>query len=388
MIYAVVAMTGLTAIASLAVDMGRVQLAKTEMACAVDAAARAATAHLPNNVDAARSAAISLAGMHTVAGEPLVLQSSDIVFGKWNASTKSLDTNSTSPDAVRITAHRTVARGTPISLACARALGMERLNLKFTASAMTSGGNSAYGLIGLSEVTMSGSASTGTYDSSTGTFTTGWASNDGSIASNANISLSGNPSVGGSIYYYSGSAPTGGNHVDARIKMTNQIPTPATPSPGAYATSNSNASVGLPTTNADYNANSGGTTTWPGGTYVLKSLNLSGNRTLQFSGPATIYLTDGFSAGGSSELMPYQGNPGNLTIKMCSSSGFDVSGNANIRAVIEAPESDFTVSGSGVVVGSVISKKMTLSGNGELYYDKQLGSNSSSGSSGSISLIE
>src|SRR3954447_599107 len=116
MIYSVVAMTGLLLVASLAVDYGRVQLAKTEMQCAVDAAARAATAYLPSDTSGARAAAISVAAMHQVAGDTLVLQSGDVVFGKWNPATKTLDTTSPTPDAVRITAQRTVSRGTPITL--------------------------------------------------------------------------------------------------------------------------------------------------------------------------------------------------------------------------------------------------------------------------------
>lgn len=388
MIYGVMAMTAMIAIASLAVDVGQVQLAKTEMVGAVDAAARAAVAYLPTDSAGARSAAIALASQHTVAGSSLVLQTGDIEIGKWNSTTQSLDTGSSSPDAIRITAHRTVARGTPIVLSIAKVIGMERFNLTAVAVATTTGGTVSYGLVGLTEVTMSGSARTGTYDSTAGTFTNGVPSNEGSIASNSTISLSGSPSIGGTIYYYSGSAPSGGNDFDAKVKMTSQIATPATPSTGSHATSNSNASAGLPTTGASYSGGGGGTTTWPGGTYVVSSFSLGGSRTLEFSGPATIYVTGGFSAGGSSKLLAYQNKPDNLKIKMTSSSGFDVSGSADVYGVLEAPQSDVTVSGSGMFAGSVIAKKITLSGSGDLYYDKQLGGNSGSGSGGSSSLVK
>src|SRR4051812_16787578 len=75
----------------LAVDWGRVQLAKSELMRATDAAARAAAAQLPGDPAAARAAAVLYASYNTVDGQPLSLQPQDVVLGRWNPGTGTLD---------------------------------------------------------------------------------------------------------------------------------------------------------------------------------------------------------------------------------------------------------------------------------------------------------
>jgi Flp pilus assembly protein TadG len=371
LIYAVFAMVVLLLISSLAVDLGRVQLAKTEMQCAVDAAARAAVAYLPDDQAGARAAAISMAAAHTVDGRPLVLQSGDVVFGKWNATTKVLDTTSWAPDAAQVTGYRTTARGTSIPMTLAKASGFTDFDLTFTETAFGNPGSSAYGILGLSSLTLSTAAFTGTYDSTTAVFTTGASSHDGSVSSNGTMTLAADASVGGVVYYNTASAPAGTSYSEGKTKMPSAAVTPATPDAGAYTTSNSNPSMGLPTTGATANV-SGATYTVPGGNYVFNSASLS-SATIQFTGPATIWMYGPMSLSASS-ILAYQNKPTNLQLKVCTSTSLTMSGASTLYAVVTAPSSSVTLAGSSKLVGSVAASSVSATSSA-VYYDKQLGIN-------------
>lgn len=127
-VYAVVAMTAFCAFCSLAVDFGRVQLAKLQLGRAADACARAAAGVLPvEGTNRARTAANTYASSNPVDGTPLVLQSGDLQFGTWNNSTR-VFTPLTGPaaenaNAVRVVARRSQARGTAIPLLFAKVIG-------------------------------------------------------------------------------------------------------------------------------------------------------------------------------------------------------------------------------------------------------------------------
>src|SRR5437762_10760155 len=81
LVWAMVVMVALCAIASFAVDYGRVQLAKTELLRAADAAARAAVASIGKGVTAANNAAISTAAMNNCDGSAVALTTADIELG-------------------------------------------------------------------------------------------------------------------------------------------------------------------------------------------------------------------------------------------------------------------------------------------------------------------
>jgi hypothetical protein len=97
---------------AMAVDIGYIQLVRTEMRASTDAAARAAGEALSRtqSLSAARQAAKDVASANKVANEPLLLDNSDIVFGlstmntdgSWNFNPAGTPTN-----AVQINARRT-----------------------------------------------------------------------------------------------------------------------------------------------------------------------------------------------------------------------------------------------------------------------------------------
>lgn len=371
-------MVALLLVGSLAVDWGRLQLAKTELSTAVDAAGRAAVAYLPSDTAGARTAAISLAAQHTVDGTPLVLQSGDIVFGKWNATTQTLDTSSPTPDAVRIIARRTTSRGTAIGAVLARAGGISSFDL--TRTAIVQGSSSAsYGLVGLDTFNIQNSSKTGNINTATGDKDVGTGGTSGSIASNGNWNIGSNVSIGGYIYYNTASAPPGSNYNLGKIKMSTPIPTPATPSAGSYTTSNSNPTIGQPTTNANVNISSGSDLVLPGGNYVFNSLNISG-RTVDFTGPATIWMYGNFSAN-NCRIRAFQERSTNLRINFCVASGFNLN-STDVIGVVNAPTTPANINNGSKLYGSIFAKQMSVD-NSELYFDTQLGANGGSTTSGS-----
>src|SRR3954453_833111 len=81
LIYAIIIMVAMFALISLAVDLGRVQVAKTELQRAADAGARYAA--LGINDGTAVTKGMAAANDNTVDGNPVAIQSTDVTVGTW-----------------------------------------------------------------------------------------------------------------------------------------------------------------------------------------------------------------------------------------------------------------------------------------------------------------
>ncbi|MGD0463284.1 MAG: TadG family pilus assembly protein [Tepidisphaeraceae bacterium] len=108
-IYVLVSMVAMLGFCSFAVDLGRVQAAKTEIRRATDAAARAAVAYLPQGSSNVISNAVKIAKQNNVDGAPLIIPNSNVTIGVWNANTRQFQTsgpidNVTLFQAVQVTA--------------------------------------------------------------------------------------------------------------------------------------------------------------------------------------------------------------------------------------------------------------------------------------------
>ncbi|CAN5513462.1 hypothetical protein BH09PLA1_BH09PLA1_07090 [soil metagenome] len=140
MIYLMLAMVGLTGIISMAVDLGRVQLAKTELQQAVDAAARYGATGLPKGPGTVRQRVNDAAAENKIDGQPLSLnQSSDIEFGMWNPATRTFTPVSgagqSTATAVRVTARRNASRGNGVPTLFGSLLGRNFVDINATAVA-------------------------------------------------------------------------------------------------------------------------------------------------------------------------------------------------------------------------------------------------------------
>ena len=139
-IYVIVSFAVMVGFCSLAVDLGRVQTAKTELRRAVDAAARAGAAYLPQGTAAVQNAALSIASKNKVDNQFLTLNAADVQIGVWNKSTLAFSAggtadNVTTFNAVQVTGRRTQANGNPIPLIFGSILGASTCDVKATAVA-------------------------------------------------------------------------------------------------------------------------------------------------------------------------------------------------------------------------------------------------------------
>lgn len=120
-LYVIVAMIVLILFTSLSVDVGKVQMTRTELRTAVDAAALAGGRGLAISPAQARAYAKAAAQQNYVNGAPLTLLDSDIELGTWDPSARTFTKATTSSqennaNAVRINGTLAASRNTGVKL--------------------------------------------------------------------------------------------------------------------------------------------------------------------------------------------------------------------------------------------------------------------------------
>ncbi len=142
LIYIAMSMVVLCAFASLAVDLGRVQLAKTELRRAADSAARYAAMSIPDGTSIVIANAKDAANDNTADGTTVVLKNSDIEFGTWSITNKTFTVLTGSArsgaNAIRITTRRTAATSNAVPLSFGQILGKPSCDVTAQSIAMYS----------------------------------------------------------------------------------------------------------------------------------------------------------------------------------------------------------------------------------------------------------
>jgi hypothetical protein len=363
LIYGAISLVLFCAFVSLAVDFGRVQLAKTELRRNADAAARAAVANLGSGVTAAQDAAINVASLNPVDGGTITLdRTNDIEFINWDTSTGSFTiltgAAQSSANAVRVWSRRTTANGNPLQLTFARVLGRQTFDVSAFAIAFC---QPQYAFVGLDSVTISGNGNVDSYNSSTGDYPPVTSDHRGSLASNGSINLAGNAVIDGDTYLPAGKSvsQSGESTILGSQKVLTQTMVYSAPTlPASYTP------LGAVTS-------TGGDIYLPAGDYYATSVNVSGGATMYFQGPVRLYISGDMTMSGAF-FNTYQNKPGNLQIFMLSSRSISLSGQAALYARIYAPLSALTQSGKANVYGSIIAKTLTFSGSwdGGVHFDE------------------
>jgi hypothetical protein len=365
LVYSIVVITALCALVSLGVDLGRVQVTKTELQRAADAAGRYAAAGISQGVTATEDRAIAAAAENTADGSPVALnRSADIEFGTWDASAKTFTPLTgaarSNANAMRITARRTAARGNAVPLLFAKVLGRETCDVSASSIALLTPGTPG-GAVGLTGIIVRNSAFIASYNSSvTTTPTQAGANSNGGMASNGTISGQNNNLLKGTVTLgpggdINGVAVTGGtNHVPANIPAPDMPTWSPAANPGGISQ------------NYTVNAN----TTLAGGTYWFTSLTL--NKNLSFSGIATLIVNGNILLDGS--LTAYNRIPSNLTVYQLGSGRTfcDDKNNLDATAVIVAPGADFTAKNNFVIRGDMTFSSIDARNGFEMYYDESL----------------
>ena len=143
LVYIVMTMTALMGICSLAVDLGRIQAAKTEIQSCADATARAyieyysvyGTAYANSN-----GPQLYASSNNPVDSGSGVSPTVSVVWGYWNTSSNTFSTSSGTATAVKVTVSRSAANGNPISLFWGGIVGAKACDVSVTSIAALMGG--------------------------------------------------------------------------------------------------------------------------------------------------------------------------------------------------------------------------------------------------------
>jgi hypothetical protein len=124
-IYLLLIFTALMGFCSLAVDLGRVQMVKTELRRAADAAARAGATVLPQGNSTVIAEAVRVAGLNLADGQSVYINSAtDVKIGTWDTTNHTFTNGTLNPNAVQVTANRTNATRNAVHLYFASILGI------------------------------------------------------------------------------------------------------------------------------------------------------------------------------------------------------------------------------------------------------------------------
>ena len=355
---------------SLAIDVAHVWLVHAELQQAADAAVRYGLTGLSTSVTTAQNNAVSAAGDNTADGTSVVLNpSTDIDFGTWTPSTKTFTVLTgaaqSGANALRVRASRSAAKGNAVTCFFGSVLGYGSTDVHAAATGYFSGG---YGLVGLAGIKLSGNSSIG-YWAPTGT-----TNSYGSIASDGDITLSGNSNIQGDArpgpgqnVSLSGSASVSGSTAPLPAFLTYP-----NASAGSAATTN-NDSAASPYWNSgsnDFNLGGSSSVTLPGGVYYFHNFNTAGQASLTFSGPATVYVYGDMGLSGSTYTSGSL--PKNLSIEVIGNGNVNLSGSSALYASVYAPQSQVNLSGSGAIYGSILGWSISTSGTSNIYYDLSL----------------
>jgi Flp pilus assembly protein TadG len=358
--FAVVLLVVLIAVTSLAVDYGRVELAKTEMQRAVDAATRAAVAHLPDAA-AARAAAVEVAAANPVAEHGLSLLPADVEVGRWDPATGTLDTSSASPNAVRVTGRRTAARGNAIPRTFAEIFGVRPQDL--TVSQTSTGSRAPVGgIVGYDAIVGKNNFAIASYNSARDTDPKVQTANrNGAVGSNGTIDGKNNNVIYGDVYRGPASTLTGTTVSGKSAPQAADLVRPTSPAwnPGTNP-------AGTPRAYA-----ASGNVTLPAGTYWFTSLSVDG--TLSFAGPSTVYLNGDASVDGT--LRAADRLPASLKVYVIGARTFGDAGanDFDVTADIEAPQAAFVAKNNFTFRGRMFFDSIEFKNNADLYYDESFG---------------
>lgn len=390
--YAMVMMVALAAFVSLAVDFGRVQMAKTELQRAADAAARYAAAGLATGVAAAQANAVAAAADNTVDGSPVILDvNQDIEFGVWDSLTRTFTPLSgpqwSNANAVRVTARRVTARGNAVPLLFASMFGQESCNVTASSTAAIRSTSRLYAFAAREQIVISGNGDTDSYNSAAGPYSPSTAGSKGDIASNGDIRLSGRSRIRGGAHAGPDGTLYRGNNVEITGSTANLDSEMNLPDVDAspYAVNNDNSRIPSSFIQSGSLRLSGNQTlNLPAGVYYFSGVSVSGNATLNITGPVTLYVTGDITMSGRANTS--QNRPGNFRIRVQGNGNVRISGNSNLYADIYAPGGDVTLSGNGDLFGAVAARNFRVSGNGSLHYDESLETDPSANPDGAIAI--
>jgi Flp pilus assembly protein TadG len=402
-IYTLIMLTALFALASLGVDVGRVQVAKAELQTAADAAARAAASAFSNGASQAATAAKSIAAANTCDGVSVALdESQDIEFGTWDSHAKTFTSLAgsaqSSANAIRVTARRQAARNNAIPLTFARIVGKQTCDVRAVAIVgVATSQATAPAFVGIDSVKLWYEAFFASYHSTSGSPGGSNSFTNGSIASNGEIDLKSNAVVNGNVIL----GPNGSFAANTNSHITGiqqRLPSPLSYPPATVGTANvinNNLSIGLtnkgrsPLSGTNFSLKDDEKITIGGGTYYFTAITLGDRSTVTFTGPATLYVNGHIYVDNKSILLPYANRPANLAVKVIGTRIIGLTNDVPLCWDLYAPQSYLLLDRNVDLAGRAVAKNIFGSYNVRLFYDETLTPSSGGSSSpGSITLLK
>jgi Flp pilus assembly protein TadG len=360
------------AFASMAVDYGRVQVAKTELLRAADAAARAACGKLDSGVSAAQNAAMQTAAANKADSTAVNVTTADIDFGTYNTATGDFapltGAAAANANAVRVWGRRTVAHGDPIQLNFARLIG--RATCDVTSEAIATISPPSPGYVGLSLTRMFNTTMFDGYNSSKGAYGPGNSGSTAVLLGNTDLLLDDESTVKGSAHWGPGGTLTISGSATVTPGPCSQLASVLSFPPvtlGTVKTSNNNSNITKFLSGTTFNATKNqGTVTFTGGTFYLTTLDVAPGTTILFNGATTIYLDGGAQIQGTLANSNYR--PYSLVIKVTKGHSVKVDPGI-IYAHIYNPEGDVHHHNGGQSYGSVVSDLLCFRHTSQGHYD-------------------
>lgn len=361
--FAAVLLVVLFGFCSLAVDYGRVQVAKTELHRCADAAARAGAAKLSSGVSAAQDAAVAVAAANLADGQSVTLSSADVEFGTWNENSRSLTVLSgaarANADALRVTVRRTA-----LPLLFGTIVGRGSIDLQASAIVRaTAGFQSSF--VGVDSFAVKNNLYVASYNSSLNTLPTqSNHSSSGVIASNGSITAKNNEVVGTVIL-----GPSGSHNLTLQqpaTRLAEDIDRPTLDFSGKPSSNPNSVSANLVVS---------GTLTLPPGNYAFTTITMNNNALLTFSGSATLYVDGDVAFTNHGEIRAYNRVPSNLKILQRGAGTTFGGSNAKMEvfADIEAPDTAMVAKNDVTFYGRAIFKSIDAKNNAEFYLDEAIG---------------
>ena len=360
----------------LAVDTSFFFTQQAELQVAATAAAAGAALDLP---DGATDTALRLAeaNMPTLL-HGAVLTASGVELGNWNDSTRLFTSGGTPLNAVRVTTSKSSGNGNGVPWLFGRLLGRQDLDLSATATAALL--PELPGAIGSTgSISVSGNASTDSYDSTEGPYDPAEAGDDGDLVADGSLSIGGSAVVNGDVK--GGSVSSGGGATVtgsiSPVRRALSFP-PVDTSEVELVNDNDllpeyeqgNNLVSPLDGNRNFSISSGLSYEIPPGTYYFNDLSLSGQASLNISGPTTIYLTGDLDTSGGDVINSSQ-DPNSFRILMTGGTAV-INASIDWYGLLYAPNSEVTVNGSGDVYGAIVGADVEFSGTGEIHFDVSL----------------
>jgi hypothetical protein len=237
--------------------------------------------------------------------------------------------------------------------------------------------------IGIQWISVPGTPQTDSFNSNNAPYNPGTAGDRGSLCSDGPINIDGNPVVRGDAragkghdVTLTGNATITGS-IGSRLKPLNLPPVDAT----SAATNNDNETIPLIPEGKGWKSavdNQGNlvldgnkTLDLAAGTYYFNNLTLSGQATLNITGPVKIYVTGNLFRAGGVTVNMNSAIASNLQIYMTGGTA-NITSNNDFYGVIYAPNTDVTVDGASDLFGAIVGKTLTLTGTGHGHYDEAL----------------